>query len=607
MFTWRAIPTARTVTTAPSRSGKTTPPHIPTTVQCSSCHNNTSVSFVTYTMNHTAVSASRCDSCHNGSYTAEGTKGAQGTASYSGHVATGGRDCVSCHASAAASFISWSGGTYVHQASDTNCSSCHNGTTATGMVTPPHIPSGTVQCSNCHTSTATSFTTYTMSHSVVSGSRCDACHNGAYTAEGTKGAYGTASYAGHVATSGRDCITCHASAAAAFTSWAGGTYVHQAADTNCTSCHNGTTATGLTTPPHIPTGTIQCSNCHTNTATSFTTYTMSHTAVTSIRCDACHNGSYKTRRHEGCASEAERPSQGHAGLRLLPYEHDELGVAPVARNLHDHGGDSAGGRVGHRRDQGGIEADRGPSHRRYPQCRQPGPSPSCRRRRGRPGRRSPRAPRMCGRRQARNRRSRAAPRCSARRPLERRARSLCGHPALCSDSPAFTGSVKPSGPDPMMSPSRLTRMLPLGVTATRSAPPAALTTRTPVLRSGLLAAGDRRPRRDPVARRRDGHTKSRFVCRDHDPDGCDAAGGVLVTGARFAGLVRSPSLRQALIPPTAPSVSNLPNSIAGHQALQPGIRPRLALPERGSITPGRAAGARTATTEEMRSASRPSM
>ncbi len=177
-------------------------------------------------MNHAAVSASRCDACHNGSYTAEGTKGAQGTASYSGHVPTTGLDCITCHASAAGSFTSWSGGTYVHQATDTNCSSCHNGTTATGMTTPPHIPSG-VQCSNCHTNTATSFTTYTMTHAAVSGSRCDACHNGAYTSQGTKGAYGTASYPGHVATSGQDCITCHASAATSFTSWAGGTYVHQ--------------------------------------------------------------------------------------------------------------------------------------------------------------------------------------------------------------------------------------------------------------------------------------------------------------------------------------------------------------------------------------------
>ena len=66
----------------------------------------------------------------------------------------------------------------------------------------------------------------------------------------------------------------------------------------------------MTTPPHIPTGTIQCSNCHTNTATSFTTYTMSHTAVTSIRCDACHNGSYKT--------------QGTKGAQAKPNDHPKV-------------------------------------------------------------------------------------------------------------------------------------------------------------------------------------------------------------------------------------------------------------------------------------------
>ena len=116
---------------------------------------------------------------------------------------------------------SWAGGKYVHQASDTNCSTCHNGTTALGKTTPPHIPSAAVECGNCHTNTAVSFVTYTMNHSSVSAIRCDACHNGSYTAEGTNGAQGTASYPGHVATAGRDCVTCHASAAASYTSWAG--------------------------------------------------------------------------------------------------------------------------------------------------------------------------------------------------------------------------------------------------------------------------------------------------------------------------------------------------------------------------------------------------
>src|SRR5215470_5135131 len=291
-------------------TGLKTPPHIPVTgVQCSNCHTNTAASFTTYTMNHASVSTSRCDACHNGSYTAEGTKGAQGTASLPGHVATGGKDCVTCHASAATAFTSWAGGTFAHAATDTNCSSCHNGTTATGMVTPPHIPVTGVQCSNCHTNTAASFTTYTMNHASVSASRCDACHNGSYTAEGTKGAQGTASFPGHVATGGKDCVTCHASAASGFTSWAGATFVHAATDTNCSSCHNGTTATGMTNPPHVPVTGVQCSNCHTNTAPSFTTYTMNHSAVSASRCDSCHNGSYTSQGTKGATGTSSFP--GH--------------------------------------------------------------------------------------------------------------------------------------------------------------------------------------------------------------------------------------------------------------------------------------------------------
>jgi hypothetical protein len=285
-------------------TGHTTPPHVPVTgVQCSNCHTNTATSFTSYTMNHGAVTSSRCDSCHNGSYTSQGTKGALGTASFAGHVATNGQDCVTCHATAVSGgYVSWVGGMFTHSASDTNCSSCHNGTTATGHTTPPHIPVTGIQCSNCHVNTAPSFTTYTMGvtgHTAVSASRCDACHNGSYTSQGTTGALGTASFAGHVPTNGADCKTCHATAATTFASWAGGVHVHAATDTNCSSCHNGVAATGNTTPPHIPVTGIQCSNCHVNTAPSFTTYTMTHSAVTSSRCDACHNGSYTSQGTSG--------------------------------------------------------------------------------------------------------------------------------------------------------------------------------------------------------------------------------------------------------------------------------------------------------------------
>ncbi len=283
-------------------TGLTTPPHIPVTgVQCSNCHVNTAPGFTTYTMNHQAVSASRCDSCHNGSYGGEGTKGAQGTASFPGHVVTNGSDCITCHASAATSFTSWAGGAFTHAASDTNCSNCHNGATATGLTTPPHVPVSGVQCSNCHTNTAASFTTYTMNHAAVSASRCDSCHNGSYTGQGSKGAFGTASFQGHIATNGKDCVTCHASAATSFTSWAGGAFTHAATDTNCSSCHNGTTATGLTTPPHIPVTGVQCSNCHTNTAPSFTTYTMTHSAVQRQPLQLLPQRLLHRPGHQGCA------------------------------------------------------------------------------------------------------------------------------------------------------------------------------------------------------------------------------------------------------------------------------------------------------------------
>ena len=99
---------------------------------------------------------------------------------------------------------------HVHAATDTNCSNCHNGTTATGMKTPPHIPVTGVQCSPCHDNTTPSFATYTMGqpgHGTVSASRCDSCHNGSFTGEGTTGAFGTASFPNHVATNGKDCVT----------------------------------------------------------------------------------------------------------------------------------------------------------------------------------------------------------------------------------------------------------------------------------------------------------------------------------------------------------------------------------------------------------------
>ena len=293
-------------------TGLTTPPHIPVTgVQCSNCHTNTAASFATYTMTP-----------HGGQRQPlrllpqrfVHRRGNHGRARYR-VVPRPRRDrrprLHHLPRQRGLGFTSWAGGKFTHAATDTNCSSCHNGTTATGLTTPPHIPVTGVQCSNCHTNTAASFVTYTMGHSAaVSASRCDSCHNGSYTGEGTKGALGTASLSRSRRDQRQRLHHLSRQRGLAFTSWAGGKFTHAATDTNCSSCHNGTTATGLKTPPHIPVTGVQCSNCHTNTAASFTTYTMGvpgHTAVSASRCDSCHNGSFTGEGTKGALGTASFP------------------------------------------------------------------------------------------------------------------------------------------------------------------------------------------------------------------------------------------------------------------------------------------------------------
>ena len=177
-------------------------------------------------------------------------KGALGTASYPNHVATNGWGAPATQARPQASRVGQVESTPIGE--QHQLLNLPQRDHRAGDEDAPHIPSGAAQCSSCHTNTAASFTTYVMNHSSVSAVRCDACHNGSYTGEGSNGALGTASYLNHVATNGRDCVTCHASAASSFTSWAGAKYVHAASDTNCSSCETTPLALGLTTPPHIP-------------------------------------------------------------------------------------------------------------------------------------------------------------------------------------------------------------------------------------------------------------------------------------------------------------------------------------------------------------------
>ncbi|ARN83111.1 hypothetical protein B1812_20780 [Methylocystis bryophila] len=182
--------------------------------------------------------------------------------------------------------------------------------------------------------------------------RCDSCHSGAYTNQGLTGAYGTASFPGHVATNGQDCAVCHKSAATSFTSWSGAGFVHTAANTNCVSCHNGTTATGLATPPHIPTGTIQCSGCHNNApGTLLTSFTRRPAIRRRWGGRACGGGVDALRQlpqrrlyepgSDGGLWDGELPracGDERAGLRRLSQERGDELHELVGGRLRAHGG-----------------------------------------------------------------------------------------------------------------------------------------------------------------------------------------------------------------------------------------------------------------------------
>jgi len=244
--------------------------HIPTSLQCDTCHTNF-VAFRPAAMNHTGTNGA-CSTCHSGAYVAVGALAKTAT-----HVPTTAQ-CDSCHTTSA-----WRPASYVHDATATRrCSVCHNGVTAPGKG-GTHIPDNR-QCDTCHTN-YTAFRPALMNHTGLAG-QCSTCHNGAYLSENAQ-----AKSATHIATTAQ-CDTCHFSTV----TWATATVDHARftppvviGDHTCANCHKSG-GTGLPKPTnHIPTSGA-CDTCHTNFVAFRPAY-MDHTG-TAGTCSTCHNGTY---------------------------------------------------------------------------------------------------------------------------------------------------------------------------------------------------------------------------------------------------------------------------------------------------------------------------
>jgi hypothetical protein len=115
-----------------------------------------------------------------------------------------------------------------------------------------------------------------VDHTAVLGT-CTSCHNGT-TASGKP--------ITHITTNAQ-CDTCHSTIA-----WLPATFDHAAVTGSCSTCHNGTGATGKTAT-HFTT-TVQCDSCHTTVAWTPIRFTHSSpdfpgTHKSAVTCLSCHS------------------------------------------------------------------------------------------------------------------------------------------------------------------------------------------------------------------------------------------------------------------------------------------------------------------------------
>lgn len=230
-----------------------------------------------------------CSGCH-----AKG-KRVVATAMSSKHLITT-EACDVCHTNA----VTFYGARYNHgKAVAGQCSSCHNGLIATGRAASHSTGNkATKSCDSCHRTTA--WLPSSWNHYSVT-AKCVTCH-----AAGKEGSTyvrtvvaGTSPEAfAHRYTSISDCESCHTK----YTTWSGAIYDHTGAgaSTACSSCHNGTNATGIAQKSgHVAIGTSECSECHTGGTRTWSgalgAAPSNHSALnTASGCKVCHVGASTT-------------------------------------------------------------------------------------------------------------------------------------------------------------------------------------------------------------------------------------------------------------------------------------------------------------------------
>ena len=236
--------------------------HISTSDKCDACHQPGPAPWTpiaSSAVDHNEVTGV-CSSCHNGTIA---------TGKTADHIVTAG-ECDVCHSTGA-----WTPASVDHAAFSGNCISCHDGVTASGKSSA-HITSSNV-CDACHQKLPANWTPVSPSavdHNEVTGV-CSSCHNGTIA---------TGKTADHIVTT-EECDVCHSTGA-----WTPASVDHAAFSGNCISCHDGVTASGKSAA-HIASSNV-CDACHQKLPANWIPVSPSavdHNEVTGV-CFDCHNG-----------------------------------------------------------------------------------------------------------------------------------------------------------------------------------------------------------------------------------------------------------------------------------------------------------------------------
>jgi hypothetical protein len=304
-------------TTASGKSAS----HIASSNVCDACHQPGPIPWAPVAptaVDHAQV-VGACFDCHNGTI----ATGKSATHSTTSNV------CEACHASTA--WAPLPGLVDHNEVLPGSCNECHGillAATIQAVAAPgqpqDHVPTGNISCDACHSTTA--WVPATFDHGLPGlETTCGTCH--------TPGVRATSKSATHIASSAV-CDACHVG----FVVWvpvAATAVDHTQVVGSCFDCHNGTVASGKSAT-HIPTSDV-CDACHLPGPTPWIPVApaaVDHTQVVGV-CSTCHNGTLATGKTITHIPTVEECDACHSTVAWLPAAVDHTTFTGNCMTCHD--------------------------------------------------------------------------------------------------------------------------------------------------------------------------------------------------------------------------------------------------------------------------------